>query len=140
MVGAMRPGSVLIDLAVERGGNVEGVKADEVVTTENGVKLVGSSNVSRLAATASSLYARNLYAFVETLVDKTTKALAVKWDDELVRATNLTRDGAIVHTSFGGATAPAAPPQTASQPEVARADGAATTTGQTPSTADAVTL
>jgi NAD(P) transhydrogenase subunit alpha len=139
MIRAMRPGSVLIDLAVERGGNVEGVKADEIVTTDNGVKLVGSSNVSRLAATASSLYARNLYAFIETLVDKATKALAVKWDDELVRATNLTRDGSIVHPSFGG-TAPAAPAQTASQPEVARADGAGTTTGTPPSTADAVTL
>src|SRR6195952_4113345 len=140
MIRAMRPGSVLIDLAVERGGNVEGVKADEIVTTDNGVKLVGSSNVSRLAATASSLYARNLYAFIETLVDKATKALAVKWDDELVRATNLTRDGSIVHPSFGGGTAPAAPAQTASQPEVARADGAGTTTGTPPSTADAVTL
>jgi NAD(P) transhydrogenase subunit alpha len=139
MIRAMRPGSVLIDLAVERGGNVEGVKANEIVTTENGVKLVGSSNVSRLAATASSLYARNLYAFVETLVDKASKALAVKWDDELVRATNLTRDGSIVHPSFGG-TAPAAPAQTASQPEVARADGAGTPTGTPPSTADAVTL
>jgi NAD(P) transhydrogenase subunit alpha len=140
MIRAMRPGSVLIDLAVERGGNVEGVKADEIVTSENGVKLVGSSNVGRLAATASSLYARNLYAFVETLVDKASKALAVKWDDELVRAANLTRDGAIVHPSFGGGTAPAAPAQTASQPEVARADGAGTTTGTPPSTADAVTL
>jgi NAD(P) transhydrogenase subunit alpha len=63
----------------------------------------------------------------------------VKWDDELVRATNLTRDGSIVHPSFGG-TAPAAPAQTASQPEVARADGAGTPTGTPPSTADAVTL
>jgi NAD(P) transhydrogenase subunit alpha len=117
MVSAMRPGSVVVDLAVERGGNVEGVKADETVTTANGVKLVGNSNVGRLAATASSLYARNLYAFVETLVDKTTKALAVKWDDELVRATNLTRDGAVVHSSFGAAPAPAA----AAEPKVADA-------------------
>ena len=65
------------------------------------MKIVGHLNVpGRLAATASSLYARNLYAFVETLVDKTTKQLAVKWDDELVKATCLTRDGAIVHTAF----------------------------------------
>ncbi|TGD94040.1 Re/Si-specific NAD(P)(+) transhydrogenase subunit alpha [Methylobacterium nonmethylotrophicum] len=101
MVAAMRPGSVLVDLAVERGGNVEGVKADEIVETQNGVKIVGYANVpGRLAATSSSLYARNLYAFVETLVDKASKALAVKWDDELVKATCLTRDGAVVHPNF----------------------------------------
>ena len=62
--------------------------------------IVGNSNVTRLAATASSLYARNLYAFVETLIDKTAKAIAVNWDDELVKATLLTRDGAIVHPNF----------------------------------------
>src|SRR5919206_464769 len=101
MIAAMRPGSVLVDLAVERGGNVEGAKADEVVETENGVKIVAYANVpGRLAATSSSLYARNLYAFVETLVDKASKSLAVKWDDELVKATCLTRDGAIVHPAF----------------------------------------
>ncbi|RBP12234.1 NAD(P) transhydrogenase subunit alpha [Roseiarcus fermentans] len=100
MVRSMRPGSVLVDLAVERGGNVEMAKAGEVVTTENGVKIVGSSNVTRLAATASALYARNLFAFVETLIDKANKALAVNWDDELVKATCLTRGGAIVHPAF----------------------------------------
>jgi H+-translocating NAD(P) transhydrogenase subunit alpha len=101
MVASMKPGSVLIDLAVERGGNVEGAKPGEIVTTEKGVKIVGHLNVpGRLAATASSLYARNLYAFVETLVDKEAKTLAVKWDDELVKATNLTRDGQVSHPSF----------------------------------------
>ena len=59
-----------------------------------------TSSSSQFTASASSLYARNLYAFVETLVDKATKQLAVKWDDELVKATCLTRDGAIVHTAF----------------------------------------
>ncbi|KQO67065.1 MULTISPECIES: Re/Si-specific NAD(P)(+) transhydrogenase subunit alpha [unclassified Methylobacterium] len=101
MVASMKPGSVLVDLAVERGGNVEGAKPGEVVVTDKGVKIVGHLNVAgRLAATASSLYARNLYAFVETLVDKESKALAVKWDDELVKATNLTRDGQVSHPSF----------------------------------------
>ncbi|MCB8822387.1 Re/Si-specific NAD(P)(+) transhydrogenase subunit alpha [Microvirga rosea] len=100
MIEAMRPGSVIVDLAVERGGNVELAEAGKVVD-HNGVKIVGHLNVpGRLAATASSLYARNLYAFVETLIDKNTKTLAVKWDDELVKATCLTRDGAIVHTAF----------------------------------------
>jgi NAD(P) transhydrogenase subunit alpha len=101
MVASMKPGSVLIDLAVERGGNVEGAKAGEIVTTDHGVKIVGHLNVAgRLAATASSLYARNLYAFVETLIDKETKSLAVKRDDELVKATNLTHDGQVVHPAF----------------------------------------
>ncbi len=100
MVESMKPGSVLIDLAVERGGNVALAKPGQVVV-HNGVKIVGFENVpGRLAATASSLYARNLYAFVETLVDKSAKALAVNWDDELVKATCLTRDGAVVHPAF----------------------------------------
>src|SRR3954453_14240692 len=100
MVESMKPGSVIVDLAVERGGNCEVAVPGQVVE-HNGVKIVGHLNVpGRLAATASSLYAKNLHAFVETLVDKETKALAVKWDDELVKATCLTRDGAIVHPAF----------------------------------------
>ena len=102
MVASMRPGSVIVDLAVERGGNVEQAKLGEVVVSENGVKIVGNSDVRRLASTASSLYARNLFAFVETLIDKKEKKLAVNWDDELVKATLLTRDGAIVHANFKG--------------------------------------
>jgi H+-translocating NAD(P) transhydrogenase subunit alpha len=100
MVASMRTGAVIVDLAVERGGNCELAKAGEMVVTDNGVKIVGYSNVTRLAATASSLYARNLYAFVETLIDKSAHSLAVNWDDELVKATLLTRDGAIVHPDF----------------------------------------
>ena len=96
----MRPGSVLVDLAVERGGNIEGVKPDAVTET-GGVKIIGYRNVpGRLAATASSLYAKNLYAFVELLIDKKTKTLAVNWDDDIIKATALTRDGAVVHPSF----------------------------------------
>ncbi len=100
MVKSMRAGSVIVDIAVERGGNCELSRAGELVKTENGVKIVGYSNVTRLAATASSLYARNLYAFVEPLIDKASKALAVNWDDEIVKATCLTREGAIVHPGF----------------------------------------
>jgi H+-translocating NAD(P) transhydrogenase subunit alpha len=100
MVTSMRPGSVIVDLAVERGGNVEGVKADTVAEID-GVKIVGFSNVpGRLAATASSLYAKNLLAFLDVLIDKKTKALAVNWDDDIVKATALTRDGAVVHPNF----------------------------------------
>lgn len=100
MVASMKPGSVLVDLAVERGGNVEGAKAGEVAAVGD-VKIVGYLNVpGRIAASASALYARNLYAFVETMIDKANKTLAVNWDDELVKATNLTRDGAVVHPAF----------------------------------------
>ena len=100
MVASMRPGSVIVDLAVERGGNVEGVKADAMIET-GGVKVVGYVNVpGRLAATASSLYAKNLLAFLEILIDKKTKALAINWDDDIVKATALTRDGAVVHPNF----------------------------------------
>jgi H+-translocating NAD(P) transhydrogenase subunit alpha len=101
MVESMRPGSVIVDLAVERGGNCELAKPGETVVSKNGVKIVGHVNVAgRLPATASALYAKNLLAFVETLIDPRTKSLAIKWDDELVRATLLTKDGALVHPSF----------------------------------------
>ncbi len=100
MVASMKPGSVLVDLAVERGGNVEGAKPGEVAAVGD-VKIVGHLNVpGRIAASASALYARNLYAFVETMIDKANKTLAVNWDDDLVKATNLTRDGAVVHPAF----------------------------------------
>jgi len=102
MLASMRPGSVIVDLAIERGGNVEGARPNEVVEA-NGVKIIGYLNVpGRIAASASALYARNLYAFVETLIDKANKKIAVDWNDELVKATNLTRDGAIVNPAFAG--------------------------------------
>lgn len=102
MVASMKPGSVIVDLAVERGGNVDGAKAGAVVDA-GGVTIIGYSNVAgRIPASASALYARNLYSFVETLIDKAKKAVAVNWADELVKATNLTRDGAVVHPAFGG--------------------------------------
>jgi H+-translocating NAD(P) transhydrogenase subunit alpha len=100
MVKSMRAGSVIVDLAVERGGNCELSRPGELAFSDNGVKIVGYSNVTKIPASASALYARNLYAFVETLIDKATKSLAVNWDDELVKATCLTRGGAIVHSNF----------------------------------------
>jgi NAD(P) transhydrogenase subunit alpha len=100
MVKSMKPGSVLVDLAIERGGNVEGARSGETVEID-GVKIVGIPNLAgRVAASASSLYARNLFSFIETLVDKSTKELSVKWDDELVKATALTKDGAVIHPNF----------------------------------------
>jgi H+-translocating NAD(P) transhydrogenase subunit alpha len=105
MVASMRPGSVIIDLAVERGGNVEGAKPGEVAQAGD-VKIVGYLNVpGRLAASASALYAKNLLTFLETLIDKKEKKLAIKWDDEIVKGTMLTRDGAVVHPNFQPKTA-----------------------------------
>ena len=100
MVASMKPGSVIVDLAVERGGNVEGAKAGEVANV-NGVKIVGYTNMAgRLPASASALYAKNLLNFLEILIDKNEKKLAIKWDDEIVKATALTRDGAVIHPDF----------------------------------------
>jgi NAD(P) transhydrogenase subunit alpha len=101
MVASMQPGSVIVDLAAERGGNVEITKPGEVFTTANGVTIIGYKNFpARLASSASHLYSRNLVAFVETMFDKKTKEFAINWDDELVKATVLTRDGAVVHPNI----------------------------------------
>jgi NAD(P) transhydrogenase subunit alpha len=103
MLKAMKPGSIAIDLAVERGGNVEGAVADQVVEVE-GVKVVGYTNMpGRIAASASALYAKNLVTFLETMVGKETKALALNVEDELVKATMLTHGGAVVHPNFAAA-------------------------------------
>jgi len=102
MVESMAPGSVIVDLAVERGGNVEGAKLNEVVEVK-GVKIIGFENMAgRIATSASTLYAKNLAAFLETLIDKESKELSVDPEDELVAATQLTRDGAVVHPAFSG--------------------------------------
>jgi NAD(P) transhydrogenase subunit alpha len=101
MVETMRPGSVIVDLAAERGGNCELTKPGETAVSKNGVKIIGPLNIAgRLPATASALYAKNLLAFIETLVNPKTKSLAIKWDDELVKATLLTKDGGLAHPSF----------------------------------------
>ena len=105
MVHSMKPGSVIVDLAVERGGKCELAKADEVVDA-GGVKVVAYSNFpGRLAASASSLYAKNLYTFLEVLIDKKTKEINLNWDDDILKATVLTRDGAVVHPNFAPKTA-----------------------------------
>jgi H+-translocating NAD(P) transhydrogenase subunit alpha len=107
MVAAMKPGSVLVDLAVERGGNVEGAKLGQIVET-NGVKIVGYDNVpSRVAASASLLFAKNLFTYLETMISK-ENLFAIPMDDELVKATLLTHGGAIVHPNFAKADAPKA--------------------------------
>src|SRR4029077_5356503 len=105
MVASMRPGSVIVDLAFERGGNVEGERRGERAQV-GPVKIGGYLNVpGRIAASSSALYARNLLSFVETMIDKKDKKLALNWDDELIKATVLTRDGAVVHPNFKPKTA-----------------------------------
>ena len=127
MVESMAPGSVIVDLAAERGGNVELTQPGGVVTTPNGVTIVGYTNVpGRLATSASALYSRNLLSFLETLIDKKEKKLAINWDDELVKATVLTRDGAIVHPNIKLEVAPVAPPAKAAAPAKTGTTGAAT--------------
>jgi len=105
MVESMAPGSVIVDLAAERGGNVELTVPGKVIE-HNGVTIIGYTNVQgRIPTTASQLYARNLLAFVTTLIDAKEKKLAVNWDDELVKATVLTRDGKVVHPNFAAVPA-----------------------------------
>jgi NAD(P) transhydrogenase subunit alpha len=100
-VATMKPGSVLIDLAVEAGGNVEGAKAGEVVTTANGVQIVGHTNLpGRIASDASSLYAKNLVAFVGLMIKD--GALALDLEDEILKASAVTHGGAVVHEGVKG--------------------------------------
>ncbi len=95
-VASMKPGSVLVDLAVEQGGNVEGAVAGEVVVS-HGVKIVGHRNVpSRLATDASALFARNLYNFFSAFWDKETKAPVFPDDDEIVQGVRVTMGGKVV--------------------------------------------
>jgi NAD(P) transhydrogenase subunit alpha len=106
MVASMQDGSVIVDLAVERGGNVEGAVADQVVKV-GGVTIVGYVNTAgRIAASSSALLARNILAFVDPMIDKETKAFAPKRDDAIVAATLLTADGAIVHPQFAPKSEP----------------------------------
>jgi len=97
MVKSMSPGSVIVDLAVEAGGNVALSEPGKVVV-KHGVKIVGHRNVpGRVAVDASALYAKNLLNFITPLVDKQTKALKIDWEDEIVKGTLVTRDGRVVH-------------------------------------------
>lgn len=101
-VASMRPGSVIVDLAVEQGGNVEGSKPGEAVVTANGVTIVGHANLpGRIAADSSALYARNLTAFAELLKDKEGQ-FAPDFEDEILKAALVTKDGAVVHPSLKG--------------------------------------
>jgi NAD(P) transhydrogenase subunit alpha len=102
MIKTMKPGSIVVDLAAEQGGNCPLTKANEVYEA-HGVTFMGYTNLpARLAVDTSSLYSRNLFNFVALIVDKKTGALNLNWDDEIVKGAGLTRDGEIVHPSLKG--------------------------------------
>jgi NAD(P) transhydrogenase subunit alpha len=133
MVESMVPGSVIVDLAAERGGNVELTEPGKVVVHKD-VTIIGTLNLAgKIAATASQLYAKNLLAFFETMVDKDKKSIAVNMDDELVKATMLTSGGAVVHPNFAGDTHVAKPAAKkpaavkAAKPAMAKAEAPAKT-------------
>lgn len=98
MIAGMKPGSVIVDLAAEAGGNVEGTRRDEAAVTANGITILGYTNMAaRLGRDASALFARNVLNFLTPMIEKGTGALAINWDDDLVKGTLVTKDGNIVH-------------------------------------------
>ena len=100
MVESMRPGSVIIDLAAERGGNCELSKPRQVVE-HNGVKIAGPVELAAsVPVNASALYAKNLLAFIEPMFDKKDKSFKINWDEETVKGTLVARDGKIVHPNL----------------------------------------
>ena len=100
MIESMKPGAIIVDLAAERGGNTEVTEPGKTVDM-NGVRIVGPLNLAgEVPVNASSLYAKNLFAFLETMIDKATKTLKVNWDDEIVKGTLIAKDGKLVHPSL----------------------------------------
>jgi NAD(P) transhydrogenase subunit alpha len=100
MVARMAPGSLIVDIAAERGGNCELTKFGETVE-HNGVRIMGPANLAgEVAVNASSLYAKNLLNFLDPLIEKGADALKINWDDEIIKGTLVTRDGKIVHPAL----------------------------------------
>lgn len=100
MVRSMKPGSIIVDLAVERGGNCPLSEPGKTVR-KHGVTIIGDLNVAgQLAVDASALYAKNLLNFITPLIDKETKSLNINWEDEIITGTALTRDGQVIHPAF----------------------------------------
>jgi NAD(P) transhydrogenase subunit alpha len=127
MVESMKPGSVIVDLAVEQGGNCKLSKPGKIVE-HKGVALIGHQNVpGRLAGNASELYARNILNFIDAFFDKDKKQLAIDWEDEIVLGIGLTRGGEIVHEAL----APPAKPAAAKKPAAKKAAKSGTTKRKT---------
>ncbi len=120
MLKTMKPGSVLVDLAVEMGGNVDGSKPGEVVE-KHGVKIVGHRNVpSRLSTDASALYAKNLLNLVSLIIDKESGKLSLDWEDEIILGVALTKNGQIIHPNFAKAEKDAPAKKTEKKEPVAK--------------------
>ena len=101
LVERMKTGSVIVDLAVEAGGNVEGSVKDKVITTENGVIIIGHSNMpALLSRDASSLFARNILNFINLIINKDKQSLEINWEDEIIKGTLVTRNNAITNTNL----------------------------------------
>ncbi len=97
-VAKMKPGSVLVDMAASTGGNVEGSEAGKTVTTNNGVKIIGETNIPALvAAETSALYARNMVNFLEPMHDKESKTLKLNREDEMVKPTIIVDGGQVIY-------------------------------------------
>jgi H+-translocating NAD(P) transhydrogenase subunit alpha len=125
MVKSMKNGSVIVDLAVETGGNCELSEAGKVVT-KHGVTLIGHLNVpSRLAADTSALYAKNLLNLMTLIIDKDSKALSINWEDDIIKGIALTRDGQVIHPNFAGKGS-SSPSSASAKPKVAAKKPAAT--------------
>ncbi|MDX2288998.1 MAG: Re/Si-specific NAD(P)(+) transhydrogenase subunit alpha [Hyphomicrobiaceae bacterium] len=104
MVESMKPGAVIVDLAAERGGNCELTVPGQRLTTANGVTIVGTLNLpGTVPVNASSLYAKNLLSFIDLMLDKKEKTIAVNWDDDIIKGTLVARDGMIVHPNLAPA-------------------------------------
>ena len=101
MTEAMKPGSVIVDLAIDSGGNVEGAVYNKTII-KNGVKIIGLANMpSRVALNASQMYSNNLFNFLDEFWDKEKKQFVLKLDDDIIKSCLITHDGAIVHPAFG---------------------------------------
>jgi len=118
MVADMKTGSVIVDLAAEAGGNCALTRPGEAVVSKNGVKILGPTNLAgQLAQDASALFAKNILNFITPFINKETKALAIDWQDELVKGTLVTRDGKVVHPILAGRKkAPESAPAAAKKP------------------------
>ncbi len=104
MIESMKPGAVIVDLAAERGGNTDMTEAGKTIETPNGVKIAGPLNLAgSVAVNASSLYAKNLLAFLDIMIDRQEKKLAINWDDDIIKGTLVAKDGKIVHPNLTAA-------------------------------------
>ncbi len=101
MIESMKPGAVIVDLAAERGGNTDLTEAGKTIETAGGVKIAGPLNLSgTIPVNASSLYAKNLLAFLDIMIDKKERKLAINWDDDIIKGTLVAKDGKIVHPNL----------------------------------------